>query len=1224
MKNNGSLNRVYRVVWNAATGVWQAVSECAKGQGKTKSSRSRGASLSHLAAGAFVLLPLSALAASLPTGGQIVAGSGSISQSGNTLTVTQGTGQMAANWQSFSIGQGNTVNFVQPSASAVALNRVLGADVSVIQGALNANGQVFLINPNGVLFTPTAQVNAGALVASTLNLSTEDFLSGNYRFSGSSTAGVKNEGNITVGTGGTVALIAARIENTGSITAPQGNVLMGAGTKVRLDLGGPVKLEVEEGALNTLIEQGGAIRADGGLVFLTSKAAGELASSVINHTGITEARSLTTGEQGEIILSSGYSIVNTGHFDTSGGLNSGGNIAVSATNIIEAGHYNASGDTSGGNITLTASNHIEQTAASTLKADSATGAAGSVRIEAGNDAYLSGSSSASGAQGGEIAITAPRLILADATLTATGETAGGRIRVGGGWQGNDTDLVNADTTYVVAGSMDVSATQNGAGGTAVLWSETATTFGGNIKATGGLTSGNGGQVEISSHGQLNFGGTVDAKAFNGQNGTLLLDPKNIEIVASVASGLSILSLPDPTPGANEQFGGSSVVELMNGTTAMNRIAVASQYDSTVAFGAGAVHLYDSQTGALLSTLTGSTAGDNVGSGGITVLSNGSYVVRSTNWDNGAATNAGAVTWGNGSTGISGVVSASNSLVGSTAGDEVGSSGITALNNGNYVVGSYNWDNGAVVNAGAATWGNGATGINGVLSASNSLVGSKANDAVSRTAITALSNGNYLVISSELDIGPMASVGAVTWGNGTTGIIGTISASNSLVGTQTGDQVGNLGITELSNGNYVVRSVNWNNGAIANAGAVTWGNGSAGISGVVSASNSLVGSTASDLVGDYGITVLNNGNYVVRSASWSTRTGAVTWGNGSSGISGVISASNSLVGSTIDDYVGGYGITALNNGNYVVRSGNWANGAATNVGAVTWGNGSSGISGVVSASNSLVGSKANDKVGSNSVTALSNGNYVVASPDWDNGPLVNAGAVTWGNGTTGISGTISASNSLVGSWTNDMLGNKGVTALSNGNYLAISTEWDNGALFEAGAVTWGNGITGISGTISASNSLIGDRANGRVGNHGVTELSNGHYVVSSGNWSGVGAVSWGNGTTGSSGVVSVSNSLVGSTLGDFVGSGGVTALNNGNYVVSSKFWDDGAATDAGAVTWGNGTTGTSGVVSASNSLVGSSANDHVGGYGITALNNGNYVVNSYTWTNGAATNAGAVT
>jgi filamentous hemagglutinin family protein len=112
---------------------------------------------------------------------------------------------MAANWQSFSIGAGHTVNFVQPSSSAVALNRVLGSDVSVIQGALNANGQVFLINPNGVLFTPTAQVNVGGIVASTLNLSNEDFLAGRYRFSGDSTASVINQGNIQTAPGGTAA-----------------------------------------------------------------------------------------------------------------------------------------------------------------------------------------------------------------------------------------------------------------------------------------------------------------------------------------------------------------------------------------------------------------------------------------------------------------------------------------------------------------------------------------------------------------------------------------------------------------------------------------------------------------------------------------------------------------------------------------------------------------------------------------------------------------------------------------------------------------------------------------------------------------------------------------------------------------------------------------------------------------------------------------------------------
>ena len=98
---------------------------------------------------------------------------------------------MAIDWQSFSIGKGNTVNFVQPSASAVALNRVLGSDVSVIQGALNANGQVFLINPNGVLFSPSAQVNVGSLVASTLSISNADFMAGNYRFEGSSSNAIR-------------------------------------------------------------------------------------------------------------------------------------------------------------------------------------------------------------------------------------------------------------------------------------------------------------------------------------------------------------------------------------------------------------------------------------------------------------------------------------------------------------------------------------------------------------------------------------------------------------------------------------------------------------------------------------------------------------------------------------------------------------------------------------------------------------------------------------------------------------------------------------------------------------------------------------------------------------------------------------------------------------------------------------------------------------------------
>lgn len=276
-------------------------------------------------------------AGDLPEGGQITAGSGNISQSGNNMTITQNTDKMVTDWQSFSIGQGNSVNFIQPSASSVALNRVLGSDVSTIQGAINANGQVFIINPNGVLFTATSQINTGGLVASTLNITNENFLSRKYQFEGTSSNAVINEGNINITNGGTAAFIAAKIINHGEINADEGNVLMAAGEKVTLDLGGAVKIAVEKGALETLIEQGGAIRADGGTIYLTAKAADELSTSVINHTGISRAQTLASGKKGEIILLGDMSVGKTqvaGTLDASAPIaGNGGFIETSAANV---------------------------------------------------------------------------------------------------------------------------------------------------------------------------------------------------------------------------------------------------------------------------------------------------------------------------------------------------------------------------------------------------------------------------------------------------------------------------------------------------------------------------------------------------------------------------------------------------------------------------------------------------------------------------------------------------------------------------------------------------------------------------------------------------------------------------------------------------------------------------------------------------------------------------
>ncbi len=453
---------------------------------------------------------------------------------------------------------------------------------------------------------------------------------------------------------------------------------------------------------------------------------------------------------------------------------------------------------------------------------------------------------------------------------------------------------------------------------------------------------------------------------------------------------------------------------------------------------------------------GSTASDEVGFGGVTPLSNGNYVVSSPNWNNGAAANAGAVTWASGTAGVSGPVSATNSLVGSTAYDQVGGDGgtggsfgsVTALSNGNYVVSSPNWTNGAAAVVGAVTWGSGTAGVSGPVSATNSLVGSTEGDSVGVGGVTTLSNGNYVISSPFWTNGAAASAGAVTWGSGTAGVSGAVSAENSLVGSTANDDVGGGsgdGVTALTNGNYVVTSPGWTNGAAADAGAVTWGSGTAGVSGPVSATNSLVGSTANDYVGT-SVMPLSNGNYVVSSLYWNNAAGAATWGSGTAGASGPVSATNSLVGSTANDSVGNGGVTPLSNGNYVVDSPTWTNGAAANAGAVTWGSGTAGVSGPISATNSLVGSTANDSVGFDIgfVTALSNGNYVVDSPNWTNGAAASAGAVTWGSGTAGVSGSISAANSLVGSTANDQVGFGGVTPLSNGNYVVTSPDWNNGA------------------------------------------------------------------------------------------------------------------------------------------------------------------------------------
>ncbi|WP_255713518.1 T9SS type A sorting domain-containing protein [Dyadobacter chenwenxiniae] len=342
--------------------------------------------------------------------------------------------------------------------------------------------------------------------------------------------------------------------------------------------------------------------------------------------------------------------------------------------------------------------------------------------------------------------------------------------------------------------------------------------------------------------------------------------------------------------------------------------------------------------------------------------------------------------------------------------------------------------------------------------------------------------------------------------------------------------------------------------------------------------------------------MTNGNYVVQSEYWDNGSivdaGAATWGSGLTGVTGIVSVSNSLVGTAEADNVGI--VTALTNGNYVVSTTHWANGAAKFAGAVTWADGTKGITGTISISNSLVGSKPNDGVGFGYVCALANGNYA--------------------NGETGMTGTVSASNSLIGSTNEDGVG-KHIIGLTNGNYVVSSPNWSNGITPGVGAATFANGATALVGVISKSNSLIGYRMYDHVGKSAIP-LKNGNYVICSPYWTNgpareAGAVTLGNGTTGSVGFVSPFNSLVGSTEGDLVG-WDVTALSDGNYVVASRTWRSLPKNHIGAVTWGDGNKNLKGPVSASNSLVGSSEFRYVG-Y-VKPFENGNYYIEDNFWYN----------
>jgi filamentous hemagglutinin family protein len=413
----------------------------------------------------------------LPVAPQVVSGSASVRTSGAQMTVAN-TPNAIINWQSFSIGAQNAVRFQQQNSASQVLNRVVGNDLSSILGALNSNGRVWLVNPNGVVFGPGARIDVGGLVASTLAISNEDFLSGRYAFqSTGSRAAVTNRGEITTTPGGRVWLVGETVGNEGVVRAEGGSIVLAAGKSVELVDSAVPNVRVKLTAPDNEVLNLGSLLAPNGSI--------DLHSGMVNQQGIVRADSLD--------------------------LDAAGRITIRAKNGVQLG------------------------AASETSASGRSGSGGTVTIDAAEGRTLVGGAlrATSGeAVGGSLAVLGAQVVLANgAQLDASGALGGGQVLVGGDYQGRNPEVHNATHTAMEAGAgIAANATRRGDGGRVIVWGNDSTQVYGTLAAHG-AGDGNGGLLETSG-GQLTVRpASIDlAGGPQGHPGTWLLDPNNIRIV----------------------------------------------------------------------------------------------------------------------------------------------------------------------------------------------------------------------------------------------------------------------------------------------------------------------------------------------------------------------------------------------------------------------------------------------------------------------------------------------------------------------------------------------------------------------------------------------------------------------------------------------------------------------------------------------------------------------
>jgi len=287
-----------------------------------------------------ILLPLAAYAA--PVDPVVRAGTATFAINGNVYTVTNAPNTII-DWRSFNVANGELLRFLQQHPQSVVLNRVTGNDPSQLFGLLQSNGRVVLINPNGILFGPNAQVDVAGLIASTLNLSDADFLAGRMAFNGGGAA-LSNQGRITTPLGGSVFLIGGDVSNNGVITAPGGRILLAAGQSVQLADSGTPGLSVTLKADGKQALNLGELTARGGSI--------DLYGALVNHSGIARADSAVLDARGTIVLKASGDATVSGTLSATNAAGTGGTVQVLGDSVSLGGaaRIDASGRDGGGTV----------------------------------------------------------------------------------------------------------------------------------------------------------------------------------------------------------------------------------------------------------------------------------------------------------------------------------------------------------------------------------------------------------------------------------------------------------------------------------------------------------------------------------------------------------------------------------------------------------------------------------------------------------------------------------------------------------------------------------------------------------------------------------------------------------------------------------------------------------------------------------------------------------